>query len=92
MDKNDAMIRTLMDVYKKHTGDVTSEPLVIGGGTYARAVKNTVAFGADFPGEPELAHQKNEYIAVPKLIKCAEIFADAIFELAGGKVVDREEE
>ena len=92
IDKNDAMIRTLMDVYKKHTGDVSSEPLVIGGGTYARAVKNTVAFGADFPGEPELAHQKNEYIAVPKLIKCAEIFADAIFELAVGKVVRREEE
>lgn len=91
ISKDDAMIRTLMDVYKKHTGDVNSEPLVIGGGTYARAVKNTVAFGADFPGEPELAHQKNEYIAVSKLIKCAEIFADAIFELAGGKTVRREE-
>ena len=83
--RDDAMIRTLMDVYKKHTGDVSSEPLVIGGGTYARAVKNTVAFGADFPGEPELAHQKNEYITVTNLIKCAGIFSDAIFELAGGQ-------
>ncbi len=90
IDKDDVMIRTLMDVYKKHTGDVNSEPMVIGGGTYARAVKNTVAFGADFPGEPELAHQKNEYIAVSKLIKCAKIFADAIFKLADGKVVRRE--
>lgn len=86
ISEDDAMIRTLMDVYKKHTGDMNSEPQVIGGGTYARAVKNTVAFGADFPGEPELAHQKNEYIAVPKLIKCANIFADAIFELAGGQL------
>lgn len=82
--KDDPMIRTLMDVYKRHTGDVNSEPLVIGGGTYARAVKNTVAFGADFPGDPEIAHQKNEYITVTKLIQCAKIFADAIFELAGG--------
>ncbi|HVI40625.1 MAG TPA: dipeptidase PepV [Anaerovoracaceae bacterium] len=92
ISKDDEMIRTLMEVYKKHTGDVGSEPLVIGGGTYARAVKNTVAFGADFPGEPELAHQKNEYITVTNLIKCASIFADAIFELAGGKIVRREEE
>jgi succinyl-diaminopimelate desuccinylase len=91
ISKDDEMIRTLMEVYKKHTGDVKSEPLVIGGGTYARAVKNTVAFGADFPGEPELAHQKNEYIGVDKLIKCAKIFADAIFELADGKIVRREE-
>lgn len=86
IDKDDPMIRTLMEVYKKHTGDVNSEPLVIGGGTYARAVKNTVAFGADFPGEPELAHQKNEHISIEKLIKCAKIFADAIFELAGGQL------
>lgn len=91
IEKDDPMIRTLMEVYKKHTGDTNSEPLVIGGGTYARAVKNTVAFGADFPGEPELAHQKNEHIGVDKLIKCAKIFADAIFELAEGKVVRREE-
>jgi succinyl-diaminopimelate desuccinylase len=91
IEKDDPMIRTLMDVYKKHTGDMDSEPIVIGGGTYARAVKNTVAFGADFPGEPELAHQKNEYMGVDKLVKCAKIFADAIFELADGKVVPREE-
>ncbi len=89
--KDDPMICTLMDVYKRHTGDVDCEPLVIGGGTYARAVKNTVAFGADFPGEPELAHQKNEYITVTNLIKCARIFADAIFELAEGKVIREEQ-
>ncbi|MDD3168503.1 MAG: dipeptidase PepV [Eubacteriales bacterium] len=83
--KDDKMIQTLMEVYKKHTGDLDCEPKVIGGGTYARACKNTVAFGADFPGEPELAHQKNEHITVAKLIKCAEIYADAIFELAGGQ-------
>lgn len=92
IDKEDPMICTLMDVYKKHTGDMQCEPLVIGGGTYARAVKNTVAFGADFPGNPEVAHQKNEYITIENLMKCARIYADAIFELADGKVVRKEEE
>jgi len=90
--KDDPMICTLMDVYKKHTGDEQCEPLVIGGGTYARAVKNTVAFGADFPGDPELAHQKNEYITIDNLVKCAKIYADAIFELADGRVVRKETE
>lgn len=82
--KDDEIICTLMDVYKRHTGDVDCQPQVIGGGTYARAAKNTVAFGASFPGDPELAHQKNEYISIDSLVKCAKIFADAINSLAKG--------
>ena len=75
------MVCTLMDIYKKHTKDMECKPLVIGGGTYARAVKNTIAFGANFPGEPELAHQKNENISIENLVKIAKIYADAIYEL-----------
>lgn len=85
LPKEDEMICTLMDIYKEHSGDFQCKPLVIGGGTYARAVKNTVAFGATFPGEPELAHQKNEYITVDNLLKTAKIYADAIFKLAEGQ-------
>ncbi|MDO4545696.1 MAG: dipeptidase PepV [Bacillota bacterium] len=80
---NDPLIATLMDVYREHTGDMQSEPLVIGGGTYARAIKNTVAFGARFPGEPELGHQKNECISVENMVKLAKIYADTIYRLAG---------
>ncbi len=86
MPKDDPMIKTLMAVYREHTGDTEAEPLVIGGGTYARAVKNAVAFGANFPGEPELAHQKNEYISISNLITCCKIYADAICMLADGKI------
>jgi succinyl-diaminopimelate desuccinylase len=81
--KDDPLVRSLTEVYRKHSGDSESEPLVIGGGTYARMVKNTVAFGAAFPGEPETAHQKNEYISIDNLIKIAKIYADAIRVLAG---------
>lgn len=79
---DDPLIVMLMDVYRKHTGDLCSSPIVIGGGTYARAVKNTVAFGARFPGEVELAHQKNERISADNMIKLAEIYAEAIYRLA----------
>ena len=45
-----------MDVYRKYTGDESCRPIVIGGGTYARAIENTVAFGARFPEDKELGH------------------------------------
>ncbi len=79
--EDDPLIVTLMDVYRKHTGDRESKPLVIGGGTYARSMKNAVAFGMAFPGEPELAHQKNESISIDNMIKATKIFADCIYEL-----------
>ncbi len=80
--KDDPLIETLMDIYRKNTGDTESQPLVIGGGTYARAVKNTVAFGARFPGEPELAHQRNEKISEESMIKLARIYAEAAYRLS----------
>ena len=38
MDKNGAVIQTLLSAYRDETGDM-SEPTVIGGGTYARAMQ-----------------------------------------------------
>lgn len=78
---DDPLIKTLMSVYKDITKDNDSEPKVIGGGTYARAMDNFVAYGGIFPGEPELAHQKNEYIKVDSLLAMSEIYAMAIYEL-----------
>ena len=80
--KDDPLVETLMDIYRRNTGDDESQPLVIGGGTYARAVKNTVAFGARFPGEPELAHQRNEKIPVENMTKLAQIYAEAAYRLS----------
>lgn len=79
---DEPLVETLMEVYRKHSGDYESQPLVIGGGTYARAVKNTVAFGALFPDDVDLMHQKNECIAVDKVVLLAKIYAEAIYRLA----------
>lgn len=82
MPEDAPLITELMRIYRKHTGDMQSRPLVIGGGTYARAVKNTIAFGARFPGETELAHQKNESISIDNMVKLAEIYAETIYRLS----------
>ena len=81
-----ALVKTLMDIYAKHTGDTESKPLVIGGGTYARAMDNIVAFGARFPNETELGHQKNERISIDNLMKLAKIYAEAAYELSKDEV------
>ena len=75
------LVKTLMSVYQKHTGDNESKPIVIGGGTYARAIDNAVAFGAKFIEDEALEHQKNEYIKIESLMKAARIYADALLEL-----------
>jgi succinyl-diaminopimelate desuccinylase len=79
--EDDPLIQTLMSVYQKYTGDLESRPMVIGGGTYARSMDNAVAFGMTFPGQPELAHQKNEHLAIDDLIKATKIYAEAIYLL-----------
>ena len=75
------LIQTFMKVYKEATGDFEAKPKIIGGGTYSRAMKNFVAYGGIFPGEEELAHQKNEYIKIDSLIAMTKIYAEAIYRL-----------
>lgn len=80
IEKESPFLKTLMHIYQEFTGDMT-EPILMGGGTYARTMKNTVAFGPRFPGREETEHQKNEYILLDDLMLSAEIYAAAIREL-----------
>ncbi len=80
--KDNFLVQKLMEVYKAQTGDVEREPITIGGGTYARAMENAVAFGPMFPGQPDVAHQKDEYISIEHLMKITKIYAHALYELA----------
>ncbi len=80
--KDNFLVEKLMKVYREQTGDLEREPITIGGGTYARAMENAVAFGPMFPGQPDVAHQKDEYISIEHLIKITKIYAHALYELA----------
>lgn len=79
--KESELVQTLLRVYREESGDM-SEPLTIGGATYARAIPNAVAFGSLFPGQEEFAHQKDENWGVEDLIRNTKIYAKAIYELA----------
>ena len=74
------LVKSLMGVYNEIT-QTDAKPFAIGGGTYARHLKEGVAFGMMFPGEPELAHQANENIDLSNFFKAARIFAYGIVAL-----------
>ena len=79
---DDPRIQQLMDIYRRHTGDAETPPLIIGGGTYARQMENAVAFGAMYPGDEDRMHCADEYISVDRLMQTAKIYAETIFEFA----------
>lgn len=81
-DPNSNLVKTLMNSYIKHTGDIDAKPMTIGGGTFARALPNVVAFGPHFPNKPSYIHQKDEYIDIDDLILATIIYTEALYNLA----------
>lgn len=80
--KDSFLVETLMDVYRETTGDKAAQPQVDGACSYARALDNCVAFGALLPEQPNLMHQKNEYLELDKLDVWMKIYLEAIYRLA----------
>lgn len=79
--ENGRLVTTLMDVYRKHTGDTISAPLHIGGGTYAKELPDCVAFGAVFPGRETHMHEADECYRIADLEKLVDIYYDAALAL-----------
>ena len=79
-DKNSFLISTLCEVYNEVTGK-HCEPVAIGGGTYARALKCGAAFGPEEEGEESVIHQADEYITFEKIQKCLKIYTIALERL-----------
>ena len=76
------VVRGLLQVYGELTG-LPAYAMAIGGGTYARTMPNTVAFGICFPGDTDTCHMPDEYIEVDKFMLSIRIMAHAIVRLAG---------
>lgn len=72
------LIEKLHNAYVDVTGDNVTPLQTIGGGTYARSIKNAVAFGASFPGREEVAHNVDEYMSIDDLLCALEIYIEAI--------------
>lgn len=80
IDKDNPIITTLLDAYCSVTGDVP-HCVHTGGGTYARALPNAVAYGPTFENYETEIHNANEHIPYEHLVKTGKIYELAIKKL-----------
>lgn len=76
------LVKELLEAYHEVTG-FEKKTIAIGGGTYAQSMEEGVAFGAQFPGEVEMAHQADEFLTLHSMFESTRIIARAIVRLAG---------
>lgn len=79
-DRDGTLITTLLNVYNEITGE-TREPIAIGGGTYARALRKGAGFGPQFLDEPSTIHQQDEYITLENIDRLYLIYKESIRRL-----------
>ena len=75
------LVTSLVEAYREVTGDMDAQPMTMGGGTYAKGINNTIAFGCAFPGRDYKIHDANEFVTVEELLKQAEIYVAALIRL-----------
>ena len=75
------LVKKLISVYTDYTSE-KAEPKSIGGGTYAKMMKNVLAFGPIFPGDEVREHKPDEFMEIKRLLDNAAIFANAMYTLA----------
>lgn len=83
--KDDPRIVQLSQIYREVTGREDCEPQIIGGGTYARHLKNAVGFGPTYPDPlPEghgTAHNPNETLVIDLLLEAIKMYILSIMTI-----------
>ena len=82
------LVKRLLAVYAAATGDPAT-PAIAGGGTYAKRLPNSIAFGMWFPGKPYPGHDVDEKIPIDDLHRGARILIAALSDIACGPRIDK---
>ena len=75
------LVNALYKAYVDVTGDTENKPMVIGGGTYAKSLKNIIAFGPEKLGVDYRIHGADEFILVSEMEEAVEVYMEAIKNL-----------
>ena len=75
------LVNALYKAYTDVTGDTENKPMVIGGGTYAKSLKNIIAFGPEKPGIDYRIHSADEFILVSGMEEAVLVYMEAIKNL-----------
>lgn len=82
IEADSLLVRTLYEIYLKHTGDGKNPIRVTSAGTYASQMENSVIFGGEFPdGSAGNAHLAGEYGSEHAFVKAIGIYAEALWVL-----------
>ncbi len=87
-DPDAKIVRRLLAVYAGATGDA-AKPAVSGGGSYAKRLPNSIAFGMWFPGKPYPGHDVDEKIPVDDLHRGTRVLIAALADLACGPRIEK---
>ena len=71
------LVNALYKAYVDVTGDTKNEPMVIGGGTYAKSLKNIIAFGPEKLGMDYHIHGADEFILVSEMKEAVLVYMEA---------------
>lgn len=80
-DPESPVIARLLAAYARGTGE-RAQPVVSGGGTYAKRIPDAIAFGMWFPGRPYPGHDADESTPVADLHRGARVLLEALVDLA----------
>ncbi|AIE86879.1 Sapep family Mn(2+)-dependent dipeptidase [Fimbriimonas ginsengisoli] len=74
------LVKTIVEVYEEETGEHKA-PGTMGGGTYARAIPNTVSIGTCWEGDGN-AHETDERLKIENLFRASRIYAHILYRMS----------
>lgn len=86
-DPEAKLVKRLLADYAAATG-LPAKPAVSGGGSYAKRLPNSIAFGMWFPGKPYPGHDVDERIPVDDLHRGTRVLIAALCDIACGPKID----
>jgi predicted dipeptidase len=81
-DPEAKIVKRLLAAYARATGK-SEAPQVSGGGSYAKRLPRSIAFGMWFPGKPYPGHDVDEKVPVSDLMRSADVLIEALVDIAG---------
>lgn len=82
------LVKRLLADYTAATGE-TAKPAVSGGGTYAKRLPNSIAFGMWFPGKPYPGHDVDEQNPVEDLHRGTRVLIATLADIACGPKIEK---
>lgn len=83
-DPNGKLVRRLLADYAAATGTKNPKPAISGGGTYAKRLPRSIAFGMWFPDKAYPGHDVDEKNPIADLRKGTRVLIHALVDLATG--------